>query len=236
MGVKFIRTHFRVMENCKSLRDLEIAINCYDPGLSSASKPSNNDSYQVIDHRRDRQMDRSTHNDRSRSNNNLKVHAARGMYDEEDTLLLHSPSPSHSRRYQSSSNHPDQESEDTVYSYQEICTAMESLLVDDRAKAYTVVKKERKYSKGEWCDKCKDTHPFGCWKGILCDGCGGMGHPKEHCFKRCKGCSGFHNHGECEMNKEFNVLKLFSQDEANRAIISKLPESFQRYLNGRARQ
>ncbi|KAE8892531.1 hypothetical protein PF003_g23166 [Phytophthora fragariae] len=48
---------------------------------------------------------------------------------------------------------------------------------------------------------------LGCWKRLTCQKCGKRGHPSDRCFFVCRGCGQLHDHGKCQMEEFYNLIR-----------------------------
>jgi hypothetical protein len=69
---------------------------------------------------------------------------------------------------------------------------------------------------------------LGCWKRLVCQKCGKRGHPSDRCFFVCRGCGQLHDHGKCQMEEFYNLIRQWYNPTKHPGL---LPEAAEKMLN-----
>ncbi|KAE8983061.1 hypothetical protein PR001_g23200 [Phytophthora rubi] len=69
---------------------------------------------------------------------------------------------------------------------------------------------------------------LGCWKRLTCPKCGKRGHPSDRCFFVCRGCGQLHDHGKCQMEEFYSLIRQWFDPSKHPGL---LPEAAEKMLN-----
>ncbi|KAE9275578.1 hypothetical protein PF001_g26516 [Phytophthora fragariae] len=69
---------------------------------------------------------------------------------------------------------------------------------------------------------------LGCWKRLTCQKCGKSGHPSDRCFFVCRGCGQLHDHGKCQMDVFYSLIRQWFDPSKHPGL---LPEAAENMLN-----